>query len=86
MPVTTLSSQELNRDIARAKEAALAGPVFIADGDAPSHVLLSIVEYRRLAAQTRRRGLLDALAMPGDEDIEFEPPKLDIEIRPADLS
>ena len=84
MPVTTLSSQELNRDIARAKQAALAGPVFIADDGAPSHVLLSMVEYRRLTA--RRRSLLEALAMPGNEDIEFEPPKLNIEIRPADLS
>ena len=84
MPATTLSSQELNRDIASAKKAALNGPVFIADGDAPSHVLLNIMDYQRLAG--RKRSLLDALAMPGDEDIEFEPPKVDIGIRPADLS
>ena len=29
--------------------------------------------------------LRDALAMPGGEDIEFEPPKLGIGIRPADF-
>ena len=31
MTVTTVTSRELNRDVARAKRAAKAGPVFITD-------------------------------------------------------
>jgi len=34
----------------------------------------------------QRRNIADALAMPGIADIEFEPPRATIEIRPADFS
>ncbi len=33
-----------------------------------------------------RRNIADALAMPGVADIEFEPPRVTIEVQPADLS
>ncbi len=82
--VTTLSSRELNQDIGRAKKAARLGPVFITDRGTPSHVLLSIEDYRRLAGQ--RRSLVDALAMPGLADIDFEPPRADIRSHVPDLS
>jgi len=82
--ITTLSSREFNRDASRAKKAANAGPVFITDRGKPAHVLLSIEHYRRLTGS--RRKITDALAMPGNEDIEFEPPRARIEIRPADFS
>ena len=49
MTGTTVTSRELNRDVARAKRAAKAGPVFITDRGRHAHVLLSIVDYRRLA-------------------------------------
>lgn len=81
---TTLSSREFNQDTSRAKKAAVDGPVFITDRGRPAHVLLSIEEYRRLTGQSRK--IADALAMPGVEDIEFEPPRANIGIRPADLS
>lgn len=83
MPITTLSSWELNQDIGRAKKAARHGPVVITDRGKPSHVLLSIEEYQRLTRQ--RRNIADALAMPGAEDIAFDPPRAAIVIRPADL-
>jgi hypothetical protein len=47
-------------------------------------VLLSFDDYQRLTQQ--RRNIADALAMPGVADIEFEPPRVAIEARPADLS
>lgn len=72
---TTLSSREFNQDLGRAKRAALDGPVFITDRGRPAHVLLSIEEYRRLTG--RGRSLLEALSMPGMEDIEFDPPKFE---------
>lgn len=83
MTITTLSSRELNQDIGRAKRAAAQGPVIITDRGKPAHVLLSIEEYQRLTGE--RRTLAEALAMPGMEDIEFDPPKLDIHLRIPDF-
>ena len=84
MAITTLSSREFNQDTSRAKKASSKGPVFITDRGKPAHVLLSIEEYQRLSG--KRRSLLDALSMPGLADIEFDPPKLQISFKPADLS
>jgi prevent-host-death family protein len=49
MPVTTLTSVELNRHPQRAMDAAIEGPVFITYYGKPAYVLLSIEEYNRLA-------------------------------------
>ncbi|AQV95794.1 hypothetical protein D9M68_160440 [compost metagenome] len=84
MTITTLSSRELNQDVTRAKKATKDGPVFITDRGKPAHVLLSFEEYQRLTQQ--RRNIADALAMPGVEDIEFNPPRANIKFRPADLT
>lgn len=84
MTITTLSSRELNQDVTRAKKAARNGPVFITDRGKPAHVLLSFEDYQRLTRQ--RRSIADALAMPGLADVEFDPPRMDIGVRPADLS
>ena len=84
MTITTLSSRELNQDVSRAKIAAGLGPVFITNRGKPSHVLLSIEEYQRLTGG--KRNIADALAMPGVADIEFDPPRINLEPRTADLS
>jgi prevent-host-death family protein len=85
MSITTLSSREFNQDTSRAKKAAKNGPVFVTDRGRPSHVLLTIEEYRRLTGTGQN--LVDLLAMPDAEDVEFEPPKLrDPLFRPPDLS
>ncbi|WP_323836403.1 type II toxin-antitoxin system Phd/YefM family antitoxin [Photorhabdus africana] len=87
MSITTLSSRELNQDVSRAKKAAKSGPVFITDRGKPAHVLLTIEEYQRITKQ--RRNIADALAMPGVEDIEFNPPRVAIPCsnsRPANFS
>lgn len=84
MPITTLSSREVNQDLGRAKKAARHGPVIITDRGRPAHVLLSIEEYRRLTGE--RRSLVEALSMPGLAEIEFEPPRVDVESRVPDLS
>lgn len=80
---TTLSARVFNQDSGRAKKAALDGPVFITDRGTPSHVLLSIEQYRALTEP--KQNLLDLLSMPGDEYIEFDIPKLDWEIRPVEF-
>ena len=84
MTITTLSSREFNQDASRAKKAANLGPVFITDRGKPAHVLLGIEEYQRLSGS--RRKIADALGMPGAQDIEFDPPRVAIGIRTADLA
>lgn len=85
MTITTLSSREFNQHSSQAKKAALKGPVFITDRGKPAHVLLSIEEYRKL--QGNGMSIVEALAMSeGGQDFEFDPPRLNIHIRPADLS
>lgn len=84
MTITTLSSRELNQDVTRAKKATQNGPVFITDRGKPAHVLLSFADYQRLTQQ--RRNIADVLALPGVADIEFEPPRITIQTRPADFS
>lgn len=85
MTVTTLSSREFNQDTSRAKQAASRGPVFITDRGRPAHVLLTIEDYQKLTGC--QSSIVDQLAMPGVEDIEFDPPSLSGgSPRPADLS
>lgn len=85
MTITTVTSRGFNQDIGRAKSiAAKTGPVFVTNRGKATHVLLSIEDYQRITA--RGRSLVEALTMPGLTDSDFEPPKLNIEILPADLS
>jgi prevent-host-death family protein len=84
MGVITISSRELNQDAGGAKKAADNGPVIIADRGRPAHVLVSFADHRKLL--DRGPSLLDALAMPGGEDIAFEPSHLAGPLaKPADL-
>jgi len=85
MTITTFSSREFNQAVTRAKKAARQGPVFITDRGRPAHVLLTIEEYQRITGG--RTTLVELLAMPGDADIEFEPPRVSGPLfRPADLA
>ncbi len=85
MVITTLSSREFNQDVGRAKRAAKKGPVFVTDRGRPSHVLLSIEEYRKLNGKPK--SIVELLAMPGADQVEFEPPRILTGFpRPADFS
>jgi PHD/YefM family antitoxin component YafN of YafNO toxin-antitoxin module len=84
MTITTFSSREFNQGASEAKRATNNGPVFITDRGRPAHVLMRFEDYQQLTRQ--RRNIADALAMPGMVDIEFEPPRVTIEARPADFS
>ncbi|KJF71748.1 MULTISPECIES: type II toxin-antitoxin system Phd/YefM family antitoxin [Agrobacterium] len=84
MSITTLSSRELNHDVSSAKKAARNGPVIITDRGRPSHVLMTYNEFERLTG--KHRSLIDALAMPGLSEIDFEPPRVEITPRGVDLS
>ena len=75
MTITTVSSRDFARDLANAKKAASAGPVFVTDRGRPTYALLRIVDYYRLAGDKPKSLLAVMDAIPGG-DFEFEPPKL----------
>ncbi|KAG0165638.1 hypothetical protein DFQ28_006210 [Apophysomyces sp. BC1034] len=70
-----MTSREFNQATSEAKKASLGGPVFITDRGKPSHVLLNIDEYRKLAGGTTT--LADALAQHGEAEFAFEVPRVD---------
>lgn len=85
MSITTLSSREFNQNTSGAKKLARSGPVFITDRGRPTYVLLTVEEYWKLTNE--HTSIIDLLAMPDGEDIEFEPPRLPGDFhKPADLS
>ena len=84
MTITTFSSRDFNQDISRAKKATGNGPVFVTDRGKPAHVLLSIAQYRQLTGAPRN--IADSLAMPGVEDVAFDPPRVDLKSREVDFS
>ena len=84
MPITTVSSRDFARDLAQAKRATTAGPVFVTDRGKPTFALLKIEDYYKLAGE-KPRSLLDIMdSLPGGE-FEFDPPKLVIGLKPAEF-
>jgi len=77
MSITTVTSRELNQNLARAKRASRSGPVHITDRGRPAHVLLSYSDYQKLVGGGRK--LTDALSMPGLADLNLDTAKLQIE-------
>lgn len=61
--MSTMSSQEFNRDSTAAKRAASTGPVVITDRGRPSHVLMT---YEQFTAYEPRRSIGDLI---GDVDV-----------------
>lgn len=83
MSVHTFSSREFTRDVSAAKRAAIEGPVFITDRGRPAFALLEINDYYRIVGQSEP-SLLDVMdGIAGGEAIEFDPPRLKINIHAA---
>ena len=78
-----LTSREFNHDVSAAKRGARSGPVVITDRGVPTHVLVTFEDYERLTGPHGR--LSDALRMDDSADIEFDPPRVAVAGRPADL-
>ena len=64
-----VSSRDFNQDVSHAKRAARIEPVFITDRGKPTHVLMSIENFRHLTGQTE--SMVDLLAMA--DTVEIEP-------------
>lgn len=82
MNTVTITSSEFNRDSGQAKREAQSGPVIITNRGVPAHVLLTWEAFRRLAGHDDKT-IIEALAMPGVENVDFEPPRLDDPPKPA---
>ena len=82
MTITTVTSREFNQDVSKIKRAASNGPVFITDRGHPAHVLLTIEDYQKITKTNE--SIVELLAMPDAGDIDFEPPKLNIDIDPPE--
>lgn len=86
MTVHTYSSRDFTRDVGAAKRAAAQGPVVITDRGRPAFALLKIEDYYELIGK-QEVSLLELMdAIPGGEGIDFEPQKVWVELRPADLN
>ena len=83
MSIHTFSSRDFTRDVSAAKRAAVDGPVFITDRGRPAFALLKIDDYYRMAGQSKP-SLLDIMdSIPGGEAIDFDPPRLKLQIKGA---
>ena len=82
-PVHTFSSRDFTRDVSAAKRAAAQGPVFITNRGRPAFALLKIEDYYRIVGHSEPTLLSVIDGIPGGQAIEFDPPRLDIGIRPV---
>ena len=85
IPVHTFSSRDFTRDVSAAKRAAAEGPVFITDRGRPAFALLTIAEYYRIVGEGEPTFLSVMDGIPGAQDIEINPLRLEIQIRPAEF-
>jgi hypothetical protein len=79
--VVEVSAREFNQDVSAAKRSSSKGLVIITDRGKPSHVLRSILDYRRLLAD--ERSIVDWLS--ADDGIDLEPERVKVELRAPEL-
>ena len=83
----TISSHQFDQDTSSARSLADEGHVFVTDlRGQPTHVLMTIEEYRRLIGQGGSIVERLAMAPSGAESdhVEFEPPRVRIGFRAAE--
>ncbi len=85
MSVHTFSSRDFTRDVSAAKRAAVEGPVFITDRGRPAFALLKIEDYYRIVGQGEPSFLSVMDGIPSGVDIDFSPPRLDIQTQLAEF-
>ena len=84
--MTTITSQQFNRDSGRAKRAAADGTVIVTDRGRPAHVLMTFEDYRRLTGGPtigERIGMQPTNTVL--DEAELDPPRAVLGFRPADL-
>jgi PHD/YefM family antitoxin component YafN of YafNO toxin-antitoxin module len=71
----TMTCEEFEEDLERARNAAANGPVFITEDGEDAFVLLTLDEYRRIGGDCD--GITELLAEPEAAELDFEPPSID---------
>ena len=91
MSIHTYSSRDFTRDVGAAKRAAGEGPVFITSRGRPAFALLKIEDYYHLAGHKEASlvEVMDAIRIAAnfspEYEIEFDPPRLELEPRPVEF-
>jgi prevent-host-death family protein len=67
LEMRVIGSREFNQDVSAAKRVARLEPVFVTDRGRPTHVLMSIQDYRRLTGE--KESIVDLLACPDLGDL-----------------
>lgn len=76
MSITTVSARDFARDLASAKRAADAGPVFVTDRGRPTFALLKIEDYYKLVGN-RPQSLLELMeSVPCEDGLDFDAPRM----------
>jgi PHD/YefM family antitoxin component YafN of YafNO toxin-antitoxin module len=74
--MTRISSREFDQDVRRAKREADRAPVIITERGKPAYVLMRHDTYRRITEH--QPSIIELLDLPGTEDIDFNPPRVEI--------
>ena len=83
MTTHSISSQNFADDIPAAERAAMTAPVFITENGCNAFVLLNIDDYHRITEHANRSLLALMDDIPGGDNIDFNPPRLQIQSRPV---
>ncbi len=82
--MSVMSRKDFSQNISEFERLTRDEPLFITNGEVIDFVLLSYRDYKRLRGE--EPSIADLLSMPSDDEIEFEPPKLDdIGFKPAEF-
>ncbi len=82
--ISTFTNREFEQETSQAMRAAAEGPVYVADRDHPSYVLLNYEQYLQLLGAGR--SIVDQLAaVSGTEGIHLEAESSRARARAADL-
>lgn len=76
--MSTVSSQEFNRNPTSVKRKADQGPVYVTERGQVSYVVISIDEYRRLKGGPGN-DLVSRLRLDGYDDVELPRVELDVD-------
>lgn len=81
--MTTITSRDLNRDVAAAKRAAGDGPVTITDHGRATHVLMTAEDFAKITGNGETFGR--RLFVPSLEAIELDLPARTVDERDVEL-
>lgn len=83
--MTEISSREFAAEPLKVKQLARSGPVIVTNRGQPELVIVRYERWRALVPQDVPEDLAEALGDEAGADIEFQPPRVELEPRAVDL-